>query len=151
MSIKKKGVFSGFNSFLKKLLLTFLGQGYKEHVVLCGILRGLRLYLHTETQLQVIFGLWERELTPYFKKLFKKAVWFIDVGAGRGEHVIFLLHSKKLKHVIAFEPQISEVDLFKKNLLLNGFQNDSRLEISQKFVGTSTGGGNFSFRIDSRH
>lgn len=127
--------------FAKELMLGFLDKGFKPHTVKFGFLKGCRFILDAQSQLQVILGFWEAELGKYFRKIFQSCEWFIDVGAGRGEHAIAMLRSRKMRKVIAFEPIPSEREFFKSNLELNGFSNDDRIEISEAFVSDTAGGG----------
>ena len=71
-------------------------------------------------------------------------VWAIDVGAGAGELCIYILKSSNTSKIFGFEPVPTN---FRKNLILNGEENNKRMIISGNFIGT--GNSHQITRLDS--
>jgi hypothetical protein len=61
----------------------------------------------------------------------------IDIGAGQGELCLYFLKSSQAERVIAFEPQASEIDIIRSNLLLNEEHSNQHITVLGRFVGTS--------------
>jgi hypothetical protein len=84
---------------------------------------------------QAWLGLQERELSPWFRRLSSRIATGIDVGAGRGELVLFFLLRTAAKLVLAFEPDDTVRSRIEDNLRLNGIDLGERLLLSPRFVG----------------
>lgn len=119
----------------------FVPAGCHPRTVRFGIYRGLRLEIDLASKTQVYMGLWERETYQVIRKAAAKCVWAIDVGAGQGELCLFLLCRSRAQKIYAFEPQQSEIDIFLRNLKLNGASSTGRLSMASKFVGCSAAAG----------
>jgi len=102
-----------------------------------GLFKGITLELDLQHQTQFYFGLYETETFSVIKKGALRAEWAVDVGAGAGELSLYFLCQRGCRKIYAFEPQATEVELFERNVLLNGFQSDPRLQILDKFAGCS--------------
>jgi len=126
--------------FLKNLLLgKLLDSGARKRVCLTGLLKGLELELDLNYQAQVWLGLCERETYGVIKKTAQRCEWFVDIGAGKGELVVYFLKRTSANKVIAVEPQRSENEIMLRNLKYNGLDSDRRLVIVDKCVGTASG------------
>ena len=73
------------------------------------------------------------------KKTAQRCEWFVDIGAGKGELVVYFLKRTSANKVIAVEPQRSENEIMLRNLKYNGLDSDRRLVIVDKCVGTASG------------
>lgn len=106
---------------------------------MAGIFRGIKMELDLTCQAQLYLGIFEREVYKWARRLSTGINCAIDIGAGEGEYVIYFLARTTAKKIFAFEPsQIGQSRLI-SNLALNGLADDSRLNISAKFVGSSDG------------
>jgi Methyltransferase FkbM domain len=85
-------------------------------------------------------GLQERELNGWFRRLSKGITTAIDVGAHDGMYALYFLAKTPASKVLAFEPSSDSLTLMRKNLVLNHFENDPRLELVTKTVGTVANG-----------
>lgn len=115
----------------------FVRAGEHPHTVLTGLLAGTRLQLDLRSQMQIWLGLWERELNLSFRTLSRDAATFLDVGAGEGFYSVFGLRRTAIPRVLAFEPLEGRCERIQKNLHLNGYERDPRIEIRDLFVGTA--------------
>lgn len=121
-------------SILKNYLVP---DNKKDRIVLFGIYSGLKLEINLRDKLQVYLGLWERETYPYIKKNLKNTEWFIDVGSGDGELCLLFLKKSGVSVIYAFDPLVECTDQMIKDLKVNSLSNDSRLNISNMYVGNS--------------
>ena len=80
-------------------------------------------------------GLQERELHGWFRRLSNGIATAIDVGANDGMYTLYFLAKTPAQKVLAFEPSEGLIQM-RKNLALNRFENDPRLELVTKTVGT---------------
>jgi len=117
----------------------FVKPGRRPLRVAGGLFRGMTLEIDLQHQTQVYFGLYETETFSVIKKSASNAAWAVDVGAGAGELSIYFLRQPRCRMIYAFEPQATEVELFRQNVLLNGLQGDQRLVILEKFAGPADG------------
>jgi hypothetical protein len=117
----------------------FLPAGLKKRKCLTGIYRGLEFELDLNYQAQIWAGLYERETYHVIKNTAACCQWFIDIGAGKGELVVYFLKRTSANKVIAVEPQLSENEIMLRNLKYNGLDSDRRLVIVDKCVGTASG------------
>lgn len=90
-------------------------------------------------QTQLCLGFYEREICKWVRRLSTGINCAIDIGAGEGEYVIYFLARTTAKKIFAFEPYWISQSRLISNLTLNGLADNSRLDISAKFVGSSSG------------
>jgi hypothetical protein len=121
-------------SSIKQLVVP---AGSTPRRVKAGLFRGLTLQVDLSSQTQLYLGLFERELLRWFRKAGADIETAIDIGAGEGEYSLYFLSKTKASRVLAFEPTEDRRRIFKENLELNGLRNDSRLILSEHFVGSS--------------
>jgi hypothetical protein len=119
----------------------FVAGGKRPRRVPFGIFCGLRLNLDLHHETQIYLGLWEHETHDLIRMAARRCSWVIDVGAGKGELCIYFLKRSLVESVLACEPNEYETDLFKANLLLNGYSDTDRIGIFNKLVGTASGAG----------
>ena len=119
----------------KKLKNHLVKNQRLPYEIIFGIYKGLKFNINLQNESQIYFGLWERETYPYIKKSLNNCNWMIDVGAGKGELCIYFQLNSHAKTIYAFEPQLTEIDIFNMNIELNHI-NDNNINISQHFVGT---------------
>jgi hypothetical protein len=91
--------------------------------------------LDLQCQMQLFLGLFERELNPWLRRLAQDTVTAIDVGAGCGEYVLYVLLNAGGQRVFAFEPLSNERAAMASNLNLNGLAGSPRVVISGKYIG----------------
>ncbi len=109
--------------------------GRKPRTVLLGPSRGIRMELDLRHQTQLCLGLYEREILGWIKRLGQQSRTMVDVGSGEGIYPLYFLAKTRVERVFAFEPQDEARALFRRNLDLNGFGDDSRLRLSASPVG----------------
>ena len=102
-----------------------------------GPLRGLKMNLDLAYQTQIFLGLAEREIYPALQKFSRDARTAIDVGTAFGEYVLFFLKRTPAKRIFAFEPEPQMLARLHNNLVLNGLEQDPRLQFFSQFVGTT--------------
>lgn len=95
----------------------------------------MNLDLHTQTQF--LLGLWEREIYSDLRAFTAEAKTGIDVGAAEGVFSLYFLSQAKIKRVFAFEYQSILWDM-PTNLNINGFGDDPRLMVIDKYVASHT-------------
>jgi len=88
-------------------------------------------------QTQIFLGLAEREIYPALQKFSRDARTAIDVGTAFGEYVLFFLKRTPAKRIFAFEPEPQMLARLHNNLVLNGLEQDPRLQFFSQFVGTT--------------
>lgn len=76
------------------------------------------------TQLLFWNGYKEFEYSEIFEKLVKKTNTFLDIGANIGYYSLLATISNPTIKIYAFEPACGPKYYLKKNILLNGFQNN---------------------------
>jgi hypothetical protein len=126
----------GLKSRLKNLVLP---SGSAPRTIQSGILSGVAMELDFAHNTQRWLGLQERELYGWFQRLSKGIATAIDVGANDGMYTLYFLAKTPARNVLAFEPSEGLAQL-RKNLALNRFENDPRLELVTKTVGTVANG-----------
>jgi hypothetical protein len=122
-------------STVKQLVVR--GKGRRPYRIYVGLFRNLVLNLDLQDHTQFYLGLYERETYKYITKLSQHYLWMIDIGAGGGELCLYFLKNTQAKKIIAFEPQTSEIDILKSNLVLNKEQISKRIIVMPKYVGTA--------------
>ncbi len=122
---------------VSKIKSLVIRPGARPRKVAFGIFRNMLLELDLSHDMQLCLGLWERETYACVKKAAARCKWAVDVGAGRGELCVFLVKRSSAKRIVAVEPKISEAEFIKRNLGLNGEQDNPKVEILNKFVGCS--------------
>ena len=120
---------------VSKIKSFLVPHGQQPRTVPVGLYRGLRLEIDLVSQTQLYLGLWERETHAFIRQASSRCLWAIDVGAGKGELCLFLLHHSPAHRIFAFEPQQSETNVIVRNLRLNGVSSDDRCVVLAKFVG----------------
>jgi hypothetical protein len=126
---------------LRRLRKRAAGTGARPTTVRFGLLRGLRLSLNPDHDLQREFGLVERELHPWFRRLARGIHSAVDLGAAQGEYTLFFLRRTSATTVLAFEAQASQIPTLTANLALNSLEHDPRLQVLMKFVGSALNDG----------
>src|SRR5216117_3886323 len=91
---------------------------------------GAKMYLRDETDLWGFLqnGKYEPEETELVKKLVKKDMICLDIGANIGYYSILM--TKQCEWVVAFEPEKSNCDLLKQNIKINRLGNINCYEIA---------------------
>jgi Methyltransferase FkbM domain len=127
----------GLKHHLKEFLLP---SGLAPRTIRGGILSGVAMELDFANHTQRWLGLQERELNGWFQRLSKGICTAIDVGANDGMYTLYFLAKSPARKVFAFEPAEDSLALMRKNLALNGFEGDPRVEIVMRTVGTAVNG-----------
>jgi hypothetical protein len=122
----------GLKHCLKKLLLP---SGQSGRTIRMGILSGVAMNLDFAHHTQRWLGLQERELNKWLRHLSIGIRTAIDVGANDGMYTLYFLVKTQAQRVITFEPAIDCINQLKENLVLNGYENDPRLELVPQSVG----------------
>jgi precorrin-6B methylase 2 len=104
--------------------------------VLFGLYRGQRLEINLQSEAQLYFGLWEREIYSVIRCAGRRAQWFLDVGAGKGELCIWFATLGHVTRIIAVEPNTAETQALRANLVTNKIAQNG-VEVVSKFAGTS--------------
>lgn len=99
-----------------------------------GLFKGITLDLDLAQAMQKYLGLWETETHAFIRQAASRCQWAVDVGAGAGELVLYLLLKSRADPVHAFEPDPAETAQLRANLALNGRENDPRLALHQRPV-----------------
>jgi hypothetical protein len=92
-----------------------------------GLYKGLTLSIDPRGELGYFFGTYEMETHSWLRAAGKAARSFVDIGAGSGELVVWALSQPAMKRAMAYDSSPARWNLLRENLLLNGFQNDPRL------------------------
>src|SRR4030095_6231179 len=114
---------------LRKLLKRVYHEG-SYYTVQLGKLRGLKSYYRNDINFHTLIGLWETEninaLDRAARKLglLKRDIVIADVGANMGYYSMYFakFFSARSK-IYAFEPSVSILDVLKKNIHVNHFEN----------------------------
>jgi hypothetical protein len=107
-------------------------QGKTTVRIKAGAFRGLKLSLQPQSNMQFIFGLYERETQPIIRSMLGQGAWLIDVGAGLGE--LCILFARHGIPAVAVEPKPDEWDTV-QNMRLNGLQLGDLLTLETRLVG----------------
>jgi precorrin-6B methylase 2 len=118
-------------SVLKRALVR---GGQRPVRVPFGLFKGLTLNLDLAGEMQTYLGLWETETYGFIRAAAARCRWAVDVGAGSGELVLYLLLRSRSDEVHAFEPQEAEIAELRANLALNGLEEDRRVRIHRTAV-----------------
>jgi Methyltransferase FkbM domain len=127
----------GLKHQLKKL---FLPSGHSVRTIRTGILAGVAMDLDLAHHTQRWLGLQERELNGWFRRLSGGIRTGIDVGANDGLYTLYFLAKTPAQRVFAFEPASDCIEQMKRNLALNGYENDPRVDLITQPVGAVNGG-----------
>jgi len=106
--------------------------------VLSGPLAGALLDLDLTHHTQVWLGLYEVETKPWLRRLSRGIRTALDVGSADGWYTIYFLKKTSAARVMAFEPDPAALDVFRRNLILNGAEG---FEPSATLVGSRDGAG----------
>lgn len=128
-------------SFIKRY---FFIQQAQARQVRAGLLSGISLFLDPRSGLQREWGLAERELHRWFRKLSRGIATAVDLGSAEGDYTLFYLTKTSAENVLAFDPQPHCFEELQRNLGLNGLLKDSRLKIVTKLVGSAANEGECS-------
>jgi len=118
-------------------------KGKRPRKVRLGLYKGLTIEADLEHDMQLLTGLWERETYSCIRIAAARCDWAIDIGAGNGELVLFLLRECEAKPVIAVEPRLEANQAIERNLRLNRMLAD-RLAIRTNYVGVDKDAGQIS-------
>ena len=121
---------------LTSLKETIFGDQPKVRLPPVGLYRGIRMELDLRRQSQLFLGLAELETHSWIRRCGDQVRTVIDVGAGQGELVLYFLKRTKATRVYAFEPMERDRNKLRGNLALNGIAEDSRVHVSDRFVGS---------------
>jgi hypothetical protein len=132
---------------LSKLKNSIVPRGHKPRTILAGPFKGIEMDLSLQTQSQLYFGLFEREIHSWLQRLSSGVIAAVDIGVANGEYTLFLLMKTQARKIYAFEPDGACVPIICENLRLNDVGHTGRLEFSAKFVDDSDG--DQKIRLDS--
>jgi hypothetical protein len=118
-------------SNIKQLIVP---KGKAPRKIQFGIFKDLIISMDLASRTQLYLGLYERELYPWLEKLSSGIHTAIDIGANEGEYTLYFLAKTASKKILSFEPSLESQAQLRANLALNALDNDSRLELSAKFV-----------------
>jgi FkbM family methyltransferase len=105
--------------------------------IVSGPFRDIVMNLSLRSETQVYLGLFEREIHRWLLRLSQDIVTAIDIGAAHGEYTLFFLLKTRAKRIHTFEPDLTRLPSFYRNLELNEIPSSGRLEVSTKLVGLS--------------
>lgn len=116
---------------LSRIKSRIVPAGEKPRTIPFGLFRGVRLDIDLNSQSQLYFGLYEREIAPWLRRLSRGAETALDIGANQGAYSMFFLRNTDAR-VIAFEPDADAA----RRLLRSASLNPSwRLKVRQEFAG----------------
>lgn len=121
-------------SSLKRILVR---PGQRAQRILFGLNKGLIMSLDLRDDLQRKLGIWEHEISRFFRDRRQSIRSAIDVGASDGFYTLFFLKKTTATRVFAFEPSGDARRLLLLNLKANGLEGDPRLVLSSEVVGSS--------------
>jgi FkbM family methyltransferase len=137
---------------LRKLLKKIYREGH-YYTMRFGKLKGLKSYYRKDINFHTLIGRWETEninaLDQAAKKLGldKRDIVIADVGANMGYYsMYFAKYYSPQSKIFAFEPSVSILDVLKKNISINHFEN---VEIVEAACAENTG--NVEFYISHNH
>lgn len=110
---------------LKKV---FLGSGRHGRRIPFGLYRGLTLSIDPASEMGLWLGSYEAETTPWLRKAGTRVRSMVDVGSGYGEMTAWALHQPNMEQVLAYDSKAQRWAIFRENMRLNGFADDSRLK-----------------------
>lgn len=94
----------------------------------------IRLHGIPAENAQVMFGLWERETYAFIKSISGSTSWVVDVGAGRGELILYFALKTMSAPLYAIDANSFEIEKLLNNLRLNGV-DESRVFTLCEFMG----------------
>lgn len=106
-------------TFVKRFLLS---SATAPRRILGGLNRGQILTVNPASQAQFYFGLYERELFPYFNRYAADIQTGLDIGAAEGSHAIYFAARTSAQRIIAIESWDKFVNLLDTHLKLNGLR-----------------------------
>ena len=122
---------------MKSAIKSRLFPGGKEpRTIRFGIAQGLTFLIDPAEKTQRLLGLDERELSGALDLAIRSAGTFIDIGASDGYYTIIAAARNHSAHVIGCEPGAGLGMDYDENLLLNGLDQEARMERRAQFVGT---------------
>lgn len=127
----------GRRRLLSKVKSVFIRPDKEPCRIQFGVFRGIMMDLDLSCQSQIFLGLYEREVYPYLEHLSQGVRTAIDIGANEGLYTLYFLLKVPVWKVFAFEPSNLSRLRIMDNLRLNGLENDRRLTLSPKFIGST--------------
>ncbi len=124
-------------TLIKAVKNALVPAGARPWKIPVGLLKGTTLSLDLRHGMQILLGLSEIELAPWFRRFSKGIRTAIDVGANEGHYTMYWLAKSSAEKVFAFEPDAGPRELLRTNLALNGLAGSSKLHLSTKFVGSA--------------
>ena len=111
--------------------------------------QGHKMFMDAKSSGLVLTGYWEKHETEIFKKLIKKGMTVVDIGAHIGYYTLIAanLVGKKGK-VYAFEPEQKNYSLLKKNIKINEYRN---IVPVKKAVSSKTGTAKLFLQTSALH
>jgi len=97
----------------------FLPDERRLREVRYGPARGVRLLLNRRTDLQREFGLYEHELSRFYRATVRPQSVVYDVGAADGGTTLMFASLASRGHVFAFEPESAAAQAFERNIAAN--------------------------------
>jgi FkbM family methyltransferase len=138
------------------VIRSILKRIYKEgkfYKVRLGKLKGLYFYYRRDINFHALIGLSDTENIEALDKAIKKLglntrdIVIADVGANMGYYsMYFAKYFSPKSRIYAFEPSISILDVLKKNIAINHFENVKIIEAA-----CSYGVGSVQFYISENH
>src|SRR5215472_12637277 len=120
---------------VRSLKNSVVPAGLRSRRILAGPFKGIAMNMDLTCQIQVLIGLSELEITPWFARLSQGISCAVDIGVANGEYALFMLCKTNAKKVFAIEPDAGMLQRFTVNLHLNGLSpSDRRLVILGKFI-----------------
>ena len=114
---------------LEVFLMYFIFEKLKpKGTVLINNVQGNKMYVNTEDKSMVPYLLldhiWEKYKTELFKKLVRKGMVVVDIGAGIGYYSLIAAKLVGRNGIVyAFEPEPINYELLCKNIEVNGYTN----------------------------
>lgn len=119
-------------SFLKNTL----PPGNPPRTILSGLYRGLRMRIDLHSASLIWLGLYEKETHQALRSLIHGCRSFIDLGAGHGELVCYLLRYQPGAPVIAVEPDPTALGYLMGAVRLNHTDIPGTLSVLSFYCGT---------------
>lgn len=126
---------------LKRMIKAcLLGSGRRARKIPFGLYKGLSLSIDPAVESLFYLGIYECETNPWLREAGRRAASVVDAGAGCGELSMWALRQTNVRTVLAYDSSPARWPIFRENLRLNGFGDDSRLTAVQgMFLGPDAG------------